>query len=252
MNTITFLCEDTVDGIFTAIYLAWQEGTSHTDVKVQCEDTYSLFTEYVYVDTDPSLARKVASSIRKKLSEEVYEYTYLTALSCDTNKASYIYHFLIKAFRVGKDIVNYLHDESVMKVFELCRNIRNESHRYIEFIRFEESQNNILRCRIAPKNNVVPLTAPHFADRLHNENWIILDTKRNFAAVHRAGAGYIFTNDITEEILMENTVLSEKELEYQKLWKSFFNTIAIKERYNPNLQRNLMPLHYRTYMNLQS
>ena len=26
-----YLCEDTIDGIFTAIYRAWADGTSHTD-----------------------------------------------------------------------------------------------------------------------------------------------------------------------------------------------------------------------------
>lgn len=27
-----FICEDSIDGIFTAIYMAWEEGTSHTDI----------------------------------------------------------------------------------------------------------------------------------------------------------------------------------------------------------------------------
>ena len=38
-----YLCEDTIDGIFTAIYRAWADGTSHTDVRVRTNDTMSLF-----------------------------------------------------------------------------------------------------------------------------------------------------------------------------------------------------------------
>ena len=32
------------------------------------------------------------------------------------------------------------------------------------------------------------------------------------------------------------------------LWKDFFNTMGIKERENPQCQRNLMPLWYRKHM----
>ncbi|WP_151944067.1 DUF4130 domain-containing protein, partial [Aliarcobacter butzleri] len=32
------------------------------------------------------------------------------------------------------------------------------------------------------------------------------------------------------------------------LWKSFFNAVTIKERLKPKLQRQLVPLLYRTYM----
>jgi len=32
------------------------------------------------------------------------------------------------------------------------------------------------------------------------------------------------------------------------LWKAFFETIAIKERANSDLQRNNMPLHYRKHV----
>ena len=34
----------------------------------------------------------------------------------------------------------------------------------------------------------------------------------------------------------------------QKLWKLFVDTIAIKERTNRNLQRQLLPLWFRKYM----
>ena len=41
---------------------------------------------------------------------------------------------------------------------------------------------------------------------------------------------------------------SEDEKQLQKLWKLFVNTIAIKERVNPKLQRQMLPLRFRKYM----
>lgn len=53
-----YLCEDTIDGIFTAIYRAWADGTSHTDVRVRTNDTMSLFETYIFSESDGTLAGK--------------------------------------------------------------------------------------------------------------------------------------------------------------------------------------------------
>ncbi|MDD4330641.1 MAG: DUF4130 domain-containing protein [Aliarcobacter sp.] len=38
------------------------------------------------------------------------------------------------------------------------------------------------------------------------------------------------------------------EQKFQKLWKSFFSGVTLKKRINTNLQRQMVPLIYRTYM----
>ena len=244
----TYLGEDSVEGIFTAIYLAWEKGTSCTAVEVQGGGTMSLFATYIEVATDLVIAEKVANSIRRKLSQELYEEVYRAALCAADGKAQTIYRFLVKAFRVGTSILQRFADEDVMRMFEMTRTIGNESHRYLEFVRFEELNNGVLISKIQPEANVIPLIADHFADRLHCENWIILDTNRHYSVVHRAGEGYIFTYDITEESLNAFAPVSDKEVQFQQLWKRFFDTIAIEERKNRRTQMNFLPLKFRNRM----
>lgn len=253
MNTLQtthiFQCDDTLDGILTAVYLAWQKGTSCTDIRVRnMNANFSFFEEIHDVATDLSLVERVTHSIETKLSADILFYIYRCALSYAPDKASVIYHYLQKAFRIGPSIVNYLHDETVMRVFELDRQIGTEAHKYLGFVRFEELENGVLASRINPKSNIIPLIADHFADRLHNENWIILDTVRQLAVVHQAGLGYVFTDHITEEQLLAFSKKSMNEESFQALWERFFHTIAIEPRRNDKLQRNMMPLRYRTYM----
>lgn len=38
--------------------------------------------------------------------------------------------------------------------------------------------------------------------------------------------------------------VSMEEAEYRRLWKTFFDNIAIKQRTNPRCQRNFMPERY--------
>ena len=69
-------------------------------------------------------------------------------------------------------------------IFGLCRNVYNENHLLTEFLRFSETPGGILVSRIGPKNDIMTLLAPHFADRLPEENWVIYDENHKRAAVH--------------------------------------------------------------------
>lgn len=51
-----------------------------------------------------------------------------------------------------------------------------------------------------------------------------------------------------EEYEEQFKMMSEKEREYEALFKSFCKTIAIKERENPVCQRGHLPLWYRPNM----
>ena len=100
---------------------------------------------------------------------------------------------------------------------------------------------------MGPKNNVITFIVPHFADRLPLENFVIHDTLREIYALHPAGGDwYLVTGDGGET--MPEPVFSRQEKKYDELFTHFFHTIAIKERRNYGLQRNMLPLRYRKYM----
>jgi probable DNA metabolism protein len=89
--------------------------------------------------------------------------------------------------------------------------------------------------------------APHFSDRLSNENFVIYDENRKNAIVHKVGYPWIYT--VGEHLNIDNIgKLSDAEEEFQSLWKTFFETIGIEARVNHKLQRNNMPLRFRNHM----
>ncbi|HKL80381.1 MAG TPA: TIGR03915 family putative DNA repair protein [Mobilitalea sp.] len=251
MNNITiYLCEDSIDGIFTAIYVAWSSRYGHANVKIEEQSNkhnYSnieLFSEYITVDTDYELALKVSKSIRAKISEESYQMVCRVALSNQVGKADLIYRFLIMGFSVGAEITSHLGNEVVGKIFKINRFVNYEAHHLLGFVRFSEQDSGLLSSVIHPKNNVLSLIAPHFADRLPMERFIIFDEDRNMAVLHMPGKPWIMAelNNYEDSVIGE---LSYNEDEYRDLWKIFFQHIAIKERINPKLQRNNLPLRFR-------
>lgn len=254
MNSIKiFLCENSIDGIFTAIYQAWSSGFGHANIKIEEKSennnytNIELFSDYTQVHTDYDKAIKVSRSIKNKISDEAYEMICRVALSNYQGKGDLIYRFLILGFHVGASIVNHLSNEIVNKVFKINRYVNNEAHHFLGFVRFSEQENNILTSVIHPKNNVLSLIVPHFVDRLPLEKFAIIDGNRNTCALHIPHKQWVLVDVIDEEYI-ETSLNKCKSDEYKDLWKIFFDSISIKERINPRLQRNNIPLRFRDNM----
>ena len=104
----------------------------------------------------------------------------------------------------------------------------------------------MLYAKIGPKSNAVTFLMPHFSDRLPIENFVIYDDTRGIFGVHPAGGQWYLLSG--EESGERELRLSEQEMQYQELFRHFCRTIAIKERKNLKLQRNMLPLRFQEYM----
>jgi probable DNA metabolism protein len=284
MRTI-YLCDNTLEGILCGVYDAWSSRKGHDNVKLELcnqERNIELFTEYEEVTTEQWKADKLVLSIRKKISEAAYEAVYKASLSKEPERADRIYRFLIYGFHIGSGVTDMLQIPAVFDIFTICRHLDHEVHLLTGFVRFAEmenpslaennsaaissavigsgeiveqrsylqragSANSLLVSKIGPKNDVLVLLAPHFADRLSGENWIIYDEKRKKAVLHPSNRSwFLMTLDSPE---WEDYLLkAASQDQYEELWKIFRKSITIKERVNPTCQLNHMPLRYRPYM----
>ena len=125
--------------------------------------------------------------------------------------------------------------------------VSNEAHYLIEFLRFGNTRDGILFGTVGPKNDVTVLLAPHFADRLRGENWVIYDEKRKKAVVHQAEQPW-FMVQLDDDSWKERLEDSNDQNAFECLWKTYHEHIAIRERINPRCQMNHLPLRFRPYM----
>lgn len=258
-----YVCTGNFEGILSGVYHAWTDGKEQEDVRLEIHSQCfqrEMFAEYVAIEAEEEACRKVLAAVKKKLSRQVYEWVYIASLSCDKSRADKIYRFLAAAFQVGPGITDMLQRSEVYGIFELCRSVRNENHYLIEFIHFSQGPGGVLIGRTGPKNDVIAMTACHFADRMPGENWMIYDEPRKKAVVHRAGAGWFViglsgkdcggAGEAFSEVKALSAFLEGRETgeDYGRLWKAFFDSVAVRERENPRCQRNRLPLRYRPYM----
>ncbi len=246
-----FRCEDSLDGILTGVYDAWDSRLGHENVRLEiaAEQDMELFCRYKGVRTDLAKAEKVLRTVRERMGEEAFDSVCQAAACSDNRKADAIYRMIVLGLhlRDGRQAVNCLQNEAVSLVMQFRQKAWHEAHRLMGFVRFEELENGILYARIRPVHAVLPLMAPHFADRYRQEDWIIHDTVRGQMAVHRKEYSWVLAD---EELLDPDYLfrISDREEEYQELWRAFHRAIAIEERRNPRCQRGLLPLRFRPCM----
>lgn len=244
------VCEDSIEGIFTAVYDAYalREGHEHIHIQIGEEDNYRLFAVYLHSIADFGKTEKVIRTLRNRLGEEAYLQLCQAAASRDADKGEAVYRTVVDGITVGngRRTMENLRNPHVAKCFELARRTANETHQEIEFLRFRELEQRILYARIGPQNNVLPFVMPHFADRLSTENFMIHDEGRGLFGVHQAGREWYLVSDM-EDFPTESLKWSSDEKKYQELFCLFHRTIGIQERENRDLQRQMFPLRFREY-----
>lgn len=243
-----FTCADDFGAMMSCIYEAWRWGNRGYTVKlsVESERNYLLFCEEHYVPYDEERTRKVVRSIREKISWRAFLLVYHCAMSEKEEKLEVIYKFLRIGFLVGAGVTAHLTEEPVMRITEIARSVTHESHKFREFVRFARA-GDVLCSVIRPKSNVVTLLAPHFADRLVSENWMIIDQKRKIAVIHPADQEW-YLHPLEEEEFRRFMDYDRDEEEYARLWRTFFEHITILQRKNSICQMNFLPKWYRTNM----
>lgn len=247
---VVYQCEDSLESIFTAVYDAYEQKRSHSETRISLTEEQLLFEEYIPVQADDVKAIKVIRSLRRKFGEEDYRQLCYALASPEEDKAQAVYQTIVYGLShscAPGHLLDNLANDAVNRTFRLARGAWNECHHLFGFLRFQELENGILYAKIGSKNNLVTFLMPHFADRFPMENFIIYDENRDIFALHPAGKEWYLVRG-RELAQYQDFSLSEKEQEYQELFRYFCHKIAIKERKNLALQRNLLPLRFQEYM----
>ena len=234
---VDYLYDGTFEGLLTCIHQNYY-GERANGIYPEKEYQTSIMNRALVVVTDEAKAQAVYQGIREKISEEALERVYRVHLSSHINKENLILRYVRLGFRTGADIGALHSHPDVLPMQEMENKVTLERHRLLGLLRFSEI-GGILFCRVEPDHDVLELIAGHFSARYRNERFIIFDKKRGKAVFSENGHWYISPFD-PEKI----PGFEREEKLYQKLWKTYFENIAIKERINPRCQRNFMPARY--------
>lgn len=159
-------------------------------------------------------------------------------LTCLPEKEICLYRLVVKLLREGPGFLRNFSDDTLRPVAKAVQHLMGEAHLLKGFVRFSDL-NGVLAGEIEPKNRVLSILRGHFCARYQNEKFFIYDRTHREALFYASGKAVIRS---LEDFQMAPP--DEAEASYRILWKRFYDTIAIKERYNPKCRMTNMPKRY--------
>lgn len=236
---ITYLYDGTIEGLFSIIFKCYLDASIPCAIYPEKDFEPNFIEQSIFIPTEEEKADRISKGILNTISYLTAYNTYYSFLCSEKGKEMSIVKYLLDGFQIGPRINNRLSIDYVFDVHRMRKKTFGECHRLKGLVRLSEISPHLFYGKFHPDNAILEPLGHHFMQRLSAENLILHDKNRNLLFLYNTkeykiidGSGFIVP-DITE-----------KEKEFQELWKTFFHTISIKERSNSRLQMQYMPKKY--------
>jgi probable DNA metabolism protein len=247
---VIFIYDKTFEGLLTVIFDAYFR-KKFPDMLLADKESLPLFyDEIVTVISDEEKASRVWKALQKKLSKTALTFLSVSWLSEDPQIDMLLFRYIRKVIDSPHSIEMNFGDPDILELSKTWKKVQRESSYIRQFLRFQKTADDTYFACVEPLYNALPLVTNFLKNRFHDQKWLIYDIKRNY--------GYYYdTVDITEVMLdniqwedgkLKENIMSHDEKMFQQLWQQYFKSITIKERINPKLQRQHMPVRFWKYL----
>lgn len=238
---VVYIYDGSFEGFLCCVYNFYYNRLKPAKIVSHRNFTPTFYENYM-VETDYEQAYKVRFAIEEKLGYRNLEFISECLLTCLEDREMYMLAFIAKGFKAGAGIYDMMSDDDVRTLRKAHRHLEREVERYLGLVRFYRA-GEIYASKIEPQNQILPLITWHFTSRFANQRFIIYDATNRQALIY---SDRIYRIIHVEDI--ELPPMDRDERRTRQLWKRFYDTVAIKERYNPRCRMNFMPK--RTWKNL--
>ena len=190
------------------------------------------------IPSDPALARAVYRALETAVSPAFRRMMTYGFLTCLEERELHLWRFLRLGYDRGPWVVRDLTDDRVAVLTRAVGHLTGEAHLLKGFTRFSE-QEGVLVGEIAPKNRVRPLLRPHFCARYPEESFVLYDRTHREALFYRPRRWAIVPLEA-----FRAAAPGREERDFRRLWRRFYDTIAIEGRENPRCRMTQMPKRF--------
>ncbi|WP_339922274.1 TIGR03915 family putative DNA repair protein [uncultured Cyclobacterium sp.] len=243
--------DSSFDGFLTCVFQVYELKMKQVIIQKDSEVQASLFGRRNEVITDQAKADRVWKGLGKKTSSSGRLRIYYGFLSekkeVENLLLRYIQYVLNSSIPVDSDFSN----PEVLELSKIAKSVGREKHRMEAFVRFRLTKDSLYFATIEPDFDVLPLISKHFKSRYADQKWVIYDLKRNYGLYYDMEKVEIINLTLPEDFDATNTssdYFSIEEMEFQTLWKDYFDSTNIPSRKNIKLHVRHVPKRYWKYL----
>ena len=233
--------DSTFNGFLSVVFEIYRQhldvGEIHPD---RSDSPCNLFMQPFRIETSEESAQRLKRAISNQASPEILSTLDAAFRSEEDGIEMKILAYLRKMF-LGTDPTyakNPTSDE-MLPIFMTARSVRREVGGMLGMVRFSRMPDGTYFSEIEPKYDILELLIGHFRGRFANERWVIYDSKRGF------GVYYDGKNPVEMSIpnIRQVSAMNSSD-NFVQLWQDYYKSIAIKERENPKLMKQCLPVRY--------
>ncbi|MBQ0735117.1 TIGR03915 family putative DNA repair protein [Aquimarina celericrescens] len=251
MNPQTILLYDgTFDGFLSCVFMVYDQKLSDPIIRKHYQTNNQLFTITEDIITQKNQARRVWNGFKLKTTSSEQRDFFKAFLSeikgVENTLLNYMRTVFMKESNKNIDFSN----KDILKISQVARMVGREKHRMEAFVRFQLTKDNIYVATVSPDFNVLPLIIDHFKDRYADQKWLIFDTTRKYGIFYDLNTVEIITFEDLKGINSKTIKdgYSDQEVNFQKLWNSYYKNVTITSRKNKKLHLQHLPKRYWKYL----
>lgn len=230
-----YLVDGSEDCFYTAVFDGYNDKgcaiTSRRDLQL------GLDTAVKEITADEQKAKRVKKKICEYDSAATNDIS-LALRSCADNKEQTAFEYIRLLIKHRRPVRTMLNIPAVFDMDNMRSRVTGELHNMKGFLRFMENDKGVLYAPYSPDNDITDLLAPHFAERLKNQKFVIHDIKRKKAALYDGNEIVVCYADGAD------VYLSEYEQAFEELWRLYYKSVNITERPHDRQMKGYMPVRY--------
>lgn len=236
-RNVIYSYDGTFDGFLCCVFMSYANKERPSDI-CSLRAPQPGVLPCCNIATDEAQAERVRVSISSKMGPKAREFLQQAFLSCLPRKEVHMLEFMYLGYKAGPRVMGMLANATVSVLHKAVEQTIHEAHLYSGFVRFS-IHDGVMVAAIKPKACVLPLLGPHFAGRFPNERFLIYDETHRQVCAYARGRFYV-----SDDVEMNMPAPGSDELAYRRLWRRFYDTIAVAGRENYECRRTHMPKRY--------
>jgi probable DNA metabolism protein len=234
-------CDPTLEGVLAAVGLSYLAHAKTDSLRLAPKKSLQpqLNEGCLVLSTDDEmigLARRVWKGFKNRF-EDNKSFAYRILLACSSDDPlmpETVFCYMHLGFSVGKDLETMMSDPSVSRLNDMARFVSNECEHTRQFVRFSHMSDGSWWASFCPKADTLPLVCSHFAARMGNERFCLLDPIHLRAVLfdkkRSTKCSLIrLDSDMADQMLKHDDV-SDEELQIRAMWRKFYQSMELEDR----------------------
>lgn len=247
--------DGTFDGFLSCVYYLYEHKLSKVSIVQEQFAAQNFFDSFQSVPTELEKSRRVWRGIGTCCSQQGKSKMYKAFLSELPDIEEALLYYIRKSFYKPFSIDSNYADPHILRIAKVAKMVGREKHRMDAFVRFRLTKDSIYLATIEPDFNVLPLNAKHFLERYADQKWLIYDLRRKYGLYYDLNSLETVTLELSDAINSDANAsvwFSSEEIQFQELWKNYFQSTNIPSRKNMKLHLKHVPKRYWQYLSEKS